>query len=163
MDTYLRQLGLEPVVSIIGIPEIVPAPVDVAHALGLSENTLVVHRLQREGTTTAHYQLIESFYPVELAGGPILEQMQQDKLFDVLAAIKEVYGKSVGRVHEDVVGRFPTQREQDLLKVVRNTPMLEANRTYYTDDDRTVIMFSRVSMVASYFVLSYDYIAPSVS
>jgi DNA-binding GntR family transcriptional regulator len=157
MDTYLKQLGLEPVDVTIGTPEVVLAPEDIAHALGVSKNTPVVHRLQRQGTATAYYQLLESFLPAELAGGQILKQMRQNKQFDVLTAIKEAHGKQVRRVHEDVIGRFPTQREQDLLKVVRNTPMLEAQRTYYTEDETTAIMFSRVSMVASFFVLSYDY------
>ena len=163
MDTYLKQLGLESVETTIGTPGIVPAPGDVAQVLGVSENTPVVRRLQRGGTTTAHYQLVESFYPVELAGGAILERLQRDTSLNVLAAIREAHGRRVQRVHEDVIGRFPSQQEQDLLKVVRNTPMLDAQRTYYAEDDTTVIMFSRVSMVASYFVLSYDYIAPSVS
>ena len=157
MDAYLKQLGLEPVETTIGTPAIIPAPEDVARALGVAENTPVVHRLQREGTVTAHYQLVESFYPIELAGGPILEQVRRDKHFHVLAAIKEAHGRSVRRVHEDVIGRFPTEQEQNLLKVVRNTPMLEAQRTYYAEDDTTVLLFRRVSMVASYFVLSYDY------
>jgi DNA-binding GntR family transcriptional regulator len=65
-------------------------------------------------------------------------------------------------VHEDVIGRLPTQDEQDLLKIVRSTPVLEVHRTYFAEDDTTVMMYSRITFVASFFVLSYDYTAPSV-
>jgi len=66
-------------------------------------------------TTTAHYRLVESFYPVALAGGTVLDQMQKDERFDVLSAIKDAHGKAVRRL--------PTQSEQDLLNIVRGTPV----------------------------------------
>ena len=161
-DDYLKQLGLEPVETTVGRPDVIPAPVEVAGALGVPENTPVVRRLQRQGIATAHYRLIESFYPVELAGGSILERMQQDENVNVLSAIKEIHGKNAKRVHEDVIGRLPTQDEQDLLKIVRSAPVLEVHRTYFAEDDTTVMMYSRFTFVASYFVFSYDYAAPSV-
>jgi DNA-binding GntR family transcriptional regulator len=87
--------------------------------------------------------------------------MQQDARLDVLQAIKEAHGKVIKRVHEDVIARLPTSGEQELLKIVRNTPVLEVKRTNYAeDDDTTVIMFNRLIFVASYFELSYDYITP---
>ena len=154
-DDYLKQLGLEPVETTVGRPDVIPAPVEVAGALGVPENTPVVRRLQRQGIATAHYRLIESFYPVELAGSSILERMRQDENVNVLSAIKEVHGKVVKRVHEDVIGRLPTQDEQDLLKIVRSTPVLEVHRTYFAEDDTTVMMYCRITFVASYFVLCF--------
>ena len=78
-----------------------------------------------------------------------------------LLAIKAAHGKVIKRVHEDVIGRLPTSREQELLKIVRNAPVLEVQRTNYAeDDDTTVIMFNRIIFVASHFVLSYDYTTP---
>jgi DNA-binding GntR family transcriptional regulator len=156
-DEYVKQTGLEPVEATIGTPAMVPAAVEVARALGIPENTPVIRRLQRQGTTTAHYRLVESFYPVTLAGGSILDQMHNDEHFDVLSAIKEAHGKAVRRVREDVIGRLPTQNEQDLLKIVRGTPVLEVHRTHYAEDDTPAIMYSRSILVASYFVLSYNY------
>jgi DNA-binding GntR family transcriptional regulator len=79
----------------------------------------------------------------------------------VLIAIHEMYGKVIKRVHEDVIGRLPTSREQELLKIVRNAPVLEVQRTNYEEeDDKTVMMFNRIIFVASHFVLSYDYTTP---
>jgi DNA-binding GntR family transcriptional regulator len=158
-DLYLKELGLEPVETNIEKPGLVPAPDDVAKVFGVSIGSPVVHRLRRQGTTTAHYRLAENFYPVSLAGGSILENMQKDERFDALLAIKETSGRAVTRVHEDVIARLPTQKEQDLLKLVRGAPVLEVLRTNYAEDD-TIVMYNRIVFVASYFVLSYDYSVP---
>jgi DNA-binding GntR family transcriptional regulator len=155
-DLYLKELGLEPVETNIEKPDLVPAPGDVAKVFGVSKGSPVVHRLRRQGTTTANYRLAENFYPATLAGGSVLEQMQDDERFDALLAIKETSGKFITHVHEDVIGRLPIQREQDLLKLVRGAPVLEVLRTNYAEDD-TVVMYNRIIFVASYFVLSYDY------
>jgi GntR family transcriptional regulator len=158
-DLYLKELGLEPVETNVEKPDLVPAPDDVAKAFGVSVGSPVVHRLRRQGTTTANYRLAENFYPVNLAGSSILERMQEDERFDALLAIKEVSGKVIAHVHEDVIARLPTQREQDLLKLVRGAPVLEVLRTNYAEDG-TVVMYNRIIFVASYFVLSYDYDVP---
>ncbi len=160
-DLYLQQQGLTPEETNIDEPSLTPAPADVAKAMGIAEGTSVVRRFRRQGTVSTPYRLAENFYPVALAGSSILEQMQKDARLDVLQAIKEAHGKVIKRVHEEVIGRLPTSREQEFLKIVRNSPVLEVQRTNYAeDDDTTVIMFNRIIFVASYFVLSYDYTTP---
>lgn len=157
-DAYLEQQGLTPEETNIEEPSIVPATEEVASVFDIEEGSSVVQRYRRQGTSTEHYRLAKNLYPVELAGGEILEKMQQNVHFDVLAAIQDVHQKAIKRVHEDVFGRLPTLQEQGLLQIVRNTPVFEILRTSYaSDDDETVIMYSRIIAVASYFVLSYDY------
>src|SRR5579875_1726386 len=156
-DLYLQEQGLTPMEVNVVEPSIVAAPADVAKAMGIAEGTEVVRRVRLQGTTTVPYRLAENFYPLDLAGGTILERMKQDARLDVLLAIKEAHGKVVKRVHEDVIARLPTGQEQKLLKIVRTAPVLEVQRTNYAEDDSMVIMFNRIIFVASYFVLSYDY------
>ncbi len=158
-DLYLKELGLEPVEKNIGEPGIVTASPDVAAALGVTVGEGVVHRLRSQGASNTPYRLAENFYPVELAGGQILEQMQQDEHFDVLEAIKKAHAKSVRKVHEVVVGRLPSGEEQRLLNITRNAPVLEVRRTS-SDEDGTAIMYNRLVLVASFFELIYDYNAP---
>jgi DNA-binding GntR family transcriptional regulator len=102
---------------------------DVATALGVAEGALVVHRMRRQGTTVSHMCLAENFYPVALVDEYLLGQMQKDERLDVLLAIKNKYSKVVKHVRETVVARFPTEEEQDLLKITRNTPVLDVRRT----------------------------------
>lgn len=158
-DLYIKELGMEPVETNVVKPEVVPAPADVARALGVAEGASVVHRLRRQGTTVAHMRLAENFYPVALVDDYILGQMQKDERFDVLLAIKDKYGKSVKRVHETVVSRFPSEEEQELLKINRNTPVLDVRRIN-SDADGTAIMYNCITFVASYFELIYDYDVP---
>ena len=155
-DLYLKQLGLEPIEAVIDVPATIPAPLDAVQALNVSEGTLVVYRSLRQGTSTAHYRLVEDFFPTELVDGSMLELMQKDERYDVLLGIKQRHGKIVQRIHEDVIGRLPTQHEQDVLKIVRGTPVLEVNSIYYADD-KTALLYRRLVLVANYFVLSYDY------
>jgi GntR family transcriptional regulator len=160
-DLYLQEQGLAPVEANIDEPAVVSAPSEVARVLGIAEGVPVVRRMRLQGTATTPYRLAENFYPIDLAGGSILEQMQKDARFDVLLAIKEAHGKVIKHVHEDVIGRLPTSQEQELLKIVRNAPVLEVQRTNFAeDDDTTVMMFNRIIFVASHFVLSYDYTTP---
>jgi DNA-binding GntR family transcriptional regulator len=160
-DLYLQEQGLTPVETNIDEPAVVSAPSEVARVFGIAEGAPVVRRMRLQGTATIPYRLAENFYPIDLVGGSILEQMQKDARFDVLLAIKEAHSKVIKRVHEDVIGRLPTSQEQELLKIVRNAPVLEVQRTNFAeDDDTTVIMFNRIIFVASHFVLSYDYTTP---
>lgn len=158
-DLYLKEHGMEPVETNVIKPEVVPAPADVAKALGVAEGAPVVHRLRRQGTTVTHMRLAENFYPVALVDEYILGQMQKDERFDALLAIKEKHGKVVKHVRETVIARFPSEEEQELLKINRNTPVLDVRRAN-SDEDGTVVMYNRITFVASYFELTYEYDAP---
>ncbi|MBA2395298.1 MAG: GntR family transcriptional regulator [Ktedonobacteraceae bacterium] len=158
-DLYLKELGMEPVETNLEEPALMPVPKDIAELMKIAPGALIVRRIRRQGTPTAHMRIAENFYPVDLVGGTILEQMQKDERFDVLLAIKEQHNKVIKAVHEDVIGRLPTKEEQDWLKVTRSTPVLEVIRINQAEDG-TIVMVNRLIFVASYFVLSYDYTPP---
>lgn len=140
-------------------PSMIPAPLDVAGKLGVAENALVVRRYHRQGTEKGFYRSVESYFPGQLVGEEVLEQMQQDERFDVLAAIKRLHGLEVRSVHDDVLARLATSEEEKLFSIVRNAPVFDVRRTSYgADEDGPVLMFNRLILVASQFVLSYDYI-----
>ncbi len=159
-DLYLKEHGLSPMETNIDDPALVAAPPDVAKAFGIPVGSEVVRRLRRQGTVDEHYRLAENFYPVSLVDSSILEHMRQDVRLDVLLEIKSVYGKVIKCVHEDVIARLPTSREQELLEIVRNTPVLEVHRTSCAEDEKTVVMFNRIIFVAKFFILEYDYVTP---
>ncbi len=156
-DKFLEEQGLTPEEIDIERPATVSASEEIASVFDIEEGAPVIQRYRAQGTSNKRFRLAKNFYPVELAGGEILEKMQQDVHFDVLAAIQDIHHKVVKRVHEDVFARLPTLQEQEQLQVVRNTPVFEINRISYAADDETVIMYSKIVAVASYFVLSYDY------
>ncbi len=156
-DRYLAEQGFKTAEANIETPAIVSAPPAAAQRMHIEEGTPVVRRFRQQGTTAAYYRIAENFYPLALAGGAILEQMQQDVHFDVPFAIKETYGQTIEQVHEEILARLPTPQEQEWLNIVRNTPVLEIYRTNYASDHKTVIMLNHLTCVASYFIMEYDY------
>ena len=156
----VEEQGLKAIEETLEGPSAVPAPEHAARALGINEAVPVIYRLRRLGTSTVHYSLLESFYPSTIVDQSMLERMQHDERLDVLSAIKETHGLAAKEIREDILGRFPTQKEQDLLGIVPGTPVQEVNSIYYAEDDKTVILYIRSILIASYFVLSYDYAAP---
>lgn len=160
-DLYLKQQGLTPLETDIERPSLVPASAEVAEVFGIAEGTSVARRYRRQGTTETHYRLTENFYPTHLVDETILKGMQKDVGFDTLLAIKERHSKAIKHMHERVIGRLPTLQEQKLLKITRNSPVLDVHRTGRADDEQdTVVMFSHIIYIASYFELSYDYTIP---
>jgi GntR family transcriptional regulator len=159
-DLELQKLGLVSTESNIDEPALVPAPSHIARALGVTEGTPVVRRFRKQGAeqgdTVIPYRLAENFYPTALVDEAILDQIRKDERFDVLLAIREKHGKAPVHVHEDVIGRLPTNQERQLLNVTPQTPVLEVSRVNYAEDD-TVIMVNKIIFVANLFVLSYDY------
>jgi DNA-binding GntR family transcriptional regulator len=158
-DLYLKEHGLVPVETDIDAPSLVLASSEVAGVFGIVVGKPIARRYRRQGTTTTHYRLTENFYSPELLDQEILEQMQKDVSSDALLAIKQKHGKSISRLHDTVVGRLPTTQEMSLLEINRHSPVLEAHRISRSEDG-TVIMYSRIIYVASYFELSYDYSVP---
>src|SRR5260370_24518263 len=65
-DLELQKLGLVPSESNIDEPASVPAPPQIARALGISEGTSVVRRFRKQGAeqegTVIPYRLAENFY-----------------------------------------------------------------------------------------------------
>jgi DNA-binding GntR family transcriptional regulator len=159
-DLELEKRGLTPYEENIEEPSQVPAPTSIAQAMNIEEGTPVVRRYRRQGIIQADdkipYRLAENFYPTTLVDESILEQMQRDEQLDVVLAIKEKSGKAPVRVHEDVIGRLPTAPERDLLQLKANVPLLEVRRINFAADD-TVIMANKITFVANFFILSYDY------
>lgn len=157
---YLQEhLGETLIEEDLARPSMIPAPLDVAGKLGVAENAPVVRRYRRQGTEKGFFRSVESYFPGQLVGEEVLEQMQQDEHYDVLAAIKRLHGLEVRRAHDDVLARLATSEEEKLFGIVRNAPVLDVRRTSYgAEKDGPVLMFSRFVFVASHFVLSYDYV-----
>jgi DNA-binding GntR family transcriptional regulator len=163
-DLAIQEQGHDPFEENIDAPAVVPAPPEVAKAITVEEGTPVVRRFRLQGSKQQDgkiiiktpYRLAENFYPITLVDETILEQMQRDKRYDVILAIQEKHGLAPVNVHEDIIGRLPTTREEDLLKLVTYAPVIEVQRINYANNG-AVIMVSKIVFVAKYFVLSYDY------
>ena len=160
-DKHLEDMGLTPVEKNIGTPAFELAPLEVAKVFEVPENTPILRRKRRQGTSAIHYRLAENYYAPDLVDEEVLERIREDERYDVLEHIKEKHHETIKRVHDDVYARLPTPEEQEQLSIVRHTPVIEIKRiSYSAQEDGSVIMYSRIIFVASYFFLSYDYSVP---
>jgi DNA-binding GntR family transcriptional regulator len=140
-------------------PTKVDASGEIAKLLQVAEGDPLVRRSLRLGTERVTYQVAEEFYPLELVGRFLSESDLRQTDFDVLAAIKEYRGVEMEEVHDDLIARLPTSREQGWLNVVRNTPVIEVKRVGYSGEQKP-IMFSRLLFAANLTHFSYTYKVP---
>jgi GntR family transcriptional regulator len=154
-DKYLVEQGLTPIVDNIIEPEVTQMPADVAALFGQQEGLHVIHRVRRHGTSGIPYRLAENWYPADLAG-QFLHAMKQNPNLNVAGEIRKAHGISIAKVHDDILAKLPTAEEVKMLNIVRTTPIIEIRRRFLSQHDR-VVLFNITTLVAAYFLLSYDY------
>jgi GntR family transcriptional regulator len=153
-DQYMEEQGLTPTVDNIIEPEVIQMPIEVARAFGQQEGLPTVHRMRRHGIIEIPYRLAENWYPAELAI-QFLDAMKQNPHLNVLGEIRKAHGLAWAKRHDDIIARLPTERETELLNIVRTTPIIEVRQQWLTQEDR-VLLFNITILIAAYFQLSYD-------
>src|SRR5579885_647309 len=119
---YVKELGVEPVEEYLEPVQVVRPPVEMVEAMKLGEKGLAVRRLRKFGIPNVIFRMSETFFPKPLVTDTMLKKME-DPHYDVLGDIKKESGKFIQYVHEDVLARFPTEYEENTLKIVRTNPV----------------------------------------
>ncbi|MBV9691628.1 MAG: GntR family transcriptional regulator [Ktedonobacteraceae bacterium] len=153
-DKYMEEQGLTPIVENIAEPEVIRMSAEVAKAFGQQEGLHVVHRMRRHGIIEIPYRLAENWYPADLAA-QFLDAMKQDPTLNILGEIRKAHGLAWAKRHDDIIARLPTDKETELLSIVRTTPIIEVRQQWLTQEDR-VLLFNITLLIAAYFQLSYD-------
>lgn len=151
---YMEKQGLTPIVDNIIEPEITQMPNEIAKAFEQQEGLHTVHRMRRHGTIETPYRLAENWYPADLTI-QFLDAMKQDPNLNVLGEIRKMHNLSWAKRHDEIIARFPTEREAELLHIVRTTPVMEVRQHWLTLNNR-VLLFNITVLIAAYFQLSYD-------
>lgn len=155
--TYLRREGLEPVTEYLELPERKPMDKELAMLFSVSEGTLYVARVRRDGTSTTKYRLTSKYYLSSLIDDETLKRMQGNDRYDAVLDIKQKKGVSTHFMIEDVIARLPSDRERDLLSIARTAPVLEVTRTSYDQEGGHVLWLNRIVHVGSLFVMHYEH------
>lgn len=162
-ESYLRDLGLEPVSEFVESPDFVPCPPEIARRMQVAEETPVIRRLLRQGaklaTTPQFYRLSENFYHPSLYDASILPSIQSSPEFDTMPVIKAKHGAYVVQAHVEATSRLPTEEERKRLKIVAATPVTELYRTSKANTG-LVLMVNHITLVATFFLLEYDLDVP---
>lgn len=154
---YLKEAGFEIKGETLGKPEIIIPSKEISKKLHFSKNVQMLHRKRRQGTTTSYFRLVNGYYPMSLITDDMIEQINKDPYFHIVEAIEKKFGKVTHYVHEEIIARLPTAYEQELLKIVRTNPVIEAKFINYGADKKEVIVYNEMILNANHFLLSYDY------
>jgi GntR family transcriptional regulator len=112
--------------------ETVPASPSVAEKLDVPPGEPVVVRRSEQAIADVPWQLINSFFPADVARGTPLEQARDLGLgtVDLLADLGHA---QIGFVDE-IGARMPTAREFGFFSLTSGTPVIVVNRTAYSAD-----------------------------
>jgi GntR family transcriptional regulator len=116
---------------LLGISEVVP-PSDVAEKLGVDEGARVVRRSRLMVEKGKPIELVDSYFPVEIARGTELDSPSGLK-GGSLAALRRLGYIPRHPAKEWVQTRMPTASESRELRLPPGTPVLRLLRVTYTD------------------------------
>jgi GntR family transcriptional regulator len=152
---FLREQGLEPVTEYLERPERLLMDEHLAKAFGVPTGTLYIARILRDGTKSIHYRLTSKYFLSELIDDNTLAGMQSND--HAILDIKRKKDISAKFMTEDIISRLPTADEQERLGIARTAPIMEVTRTCYDQKGGRVIWLNRLVVVASLFVMHYEY------
>lgn len=154
---YLKDQGFDAFEEHIEPASIREAPIEVSSSMLLPEKTMLVRRFRRYGVGGIIYRISETFFPKSFISDEMFKKINEDIHYDLVSDIKQKFGKLITDVHEELLSRFPTEFEQENLKIVRTNPVLDIKRTSFADNKKTAIIFAHSILNANHFVLTYDY------
>ena len=114
------------------IVETSTASPSVAESLDLSAGDPVVVRRSQYFIGEVPWQLINSYYPKDLATGTALEQAGEIPAGSI--GLLTDLGFPQQGFADEIGARMPNAREFDFFKLVSGTPVIVVNRTSYTTD-----------------------------
>jgi len=154
---YLQEQVPDPIAEYIDKPTILKASTEIAQIMNVPEETLVLRRFMKQGTRQTTFRLEESYYPKKYLTTAMIDEIKKDASYAALPLMKEKFGATITDVSEEVMCRLPSDYEQDLLKIVRNNPVIDIRRKHYSKDKKTVIFYTHMILNANHFLLSYNY------
>lgn len=153
---YLRSLGFH-AETIVRTIETVTLPPDAVEAFGLSPSQSFVKRAKMTLADGAPICAWDTYYPLDLVSGAILEGMKANFDFDVMAAIKAVHGVVVGVARDRYTARLASLEEQELLQLRTNEPILQMQRASYTRSKDRLVIYSDMALLGSWFSPEHEY------
>jgi DNA-binding GntR family transcriptional regulator len=140
-----------------GEVEIVPLPDDAITTFHLPPTQHYVRRSRMTLVDDAPICLWSSYYPLNLVEGEILDEMRRNVATDVVTRMKEVHGAIIRVSRERYTTRVTTPEEQALLRLVTDDPVLILQRASYTQEKQSLVVFSDMTLLGSWFASEREY------
>ncbi|GHO88240.1 UTRA domain-containing protein [Dictyobacter formicarum] len=139
-----------------GDVEITTLPEEAINAFHLPPAQQFAKRSRMTVVDNAPICIWSSYYPLSLVEGEILEEMRQSST-DVVQRIKEKHGAIIRVVRERYTARATTPEEQTLLRLVTDDPVLILQRASYTQGKQSLVLFSDMVLLGSWFASEREY------
>ncbi len=140
-----------------GDVEIVTLPTDAVTAFHLPPAQQFAKRSRMTLVDNVPICLWSSYYPLNLVEGEILEEMRNGVAIDVVKRIKEIHGVVIRVSRERYSTRVTTLEEQALLRLVTDDPVLILQRASYTQEKQSLVLYSYMTLLGSWFASEREY------
>lgn len=154
--THVRALGYQIDTKNREI-EIVSLPDKVTAAFGIAPEQQFVKRSRISFVNRIPICIWTTYYPLELVKGDIHKEMKRDEETDVVRRMKEKHGLVIGWAKDRYSARAATMEEQVLLQLLRDDPVLVLQRVSYTRDKKTLVLYSHMTLLGSWFAPEHEY------
>jgi hypothetical protein len=98
----------------------------------------------------------DTYYPLELVEGDLLASMKRDEETSVVSCLKE-RGLVIGWAKDRYSARLANFEEQEILQLSRDEPVLILQRASHTRDKKTLILYSHMTLLGSWFAPEHEY------
>lgn len=148
-----RRRGMTAEIELLEVSEVVP-PASIARALGIEADDVAVLRYQLLKLNGEPAELVENYYPVEIARGTAIAQPR--KIRGGVPTLLAEMGYPFRRAVDAVSARTPTVEQGVRLKMpAGELPVLRTFRTVFTDNDR-VTEVTVMAKAGHLYELSYE-------
>lgn len=130
-------------------------PDDIVKTFNLPADELFVKRGRMtfiDGTPVCSW---DSYYPASLVSD-ILPQIQQGNASNIVEFIKEKHHLVIGRALDRVSVRITTHDELNLFQLLADEPVFLLQRAGWAKDGRTVVLYSDMVLLGSWFVIERE-------
>ena len=149
----MESIGRKPHVQFLEQPALVAADAEIAKHLQMQAGTLVLKRYRLQMADNLPYRLIESYYPSDLFGELLTQDIGHMPLF---VWLQERHNLRVAHAQEVLIARLATRKERQLLHISPSAPIVALNRTVWTEEKRPV-EWAYIIAVAALYTFTYEY------
>ncbi len=149
----MERIGRKPQVQFIEQPALVAAAAEIANHLQIRAGALVLRRYRLQLADKLPYRLIESYYPSDLFGELLTQDIGDKPLF---VWLQERHNLRVAHAQEVLIARLASQKERQLLRISPSAPVVALNRIVWTEEKRPV-EWAHIIAVAALYTFTYEY------
>ncbi len=152
---YARSLGFQAETELCSV-EVVTLPQDVVETFHLPADMQFVKRSRLTRIDGLPICTWSTFYPLHLVDD-ILDQMKHGLADHIVEHINEKHGVVIGKARDRYTARMTTFDEQALFHTATDEPALILQRVSYTHDKKTLVLYSSMVLLGSWFTVDLEY------